>query len=481
MLFNSFNFWVIFPLIFAVYWIVPSKYQIVKKFVLIAVSYLLYLNWKPVYALILFFITGVTFAGGKILQNETDTERKRRKLICILGAVLTLLPLAIFKYYNFVNESCIQLLEACGIHFMLPGLNWAVPIGISFYTFQALGYMWDVYYGKIKAENCFTDYVLFCSFFPQTASGPISRYSELMPQIKTPHPFNYKQGVDGLKILLWGVFLKVVIADRLGIYVNTVYSNYIHYSGLNCLVASIFYTIQIYCDFAGYSLMAVGIGKCLGFDLVNNFRRPYFATSITDFWKRWHISLTRWLTAYVYIPLGGNRCSKFRQYCNIMVTFLVSGIWHGANWTFVLWGIVHGLLQCVEKILGIAPKGKYYELIESKKWLKPIRIVVTFFLIAFAWIFFRMPTVDDAFGVIAKIMTNQSGMFQFIDNTIPVFLSLALLVGSELTEEYLYKDNRHGLLDNKYTIVRWALYVSLLTLILMYGVLDSTQFIYVSF
>lgn len=244
----------------------------------------------------LFGVTLVTYFGGVILQLRDENEelrvRNRKKLVWLF-ALLGLLPLLIFKYYNFLNTSISEALSSIGLQFNLPGLNWAIPVGISFFTFQAVGYMLDVYHGRIKAEKNLLDYVLFVSFFPQVTSGPISTAEELMPQIKATHKFDYKQGVQGLKWLLWGMFIKLVVADRLGMFVDTIYNNYIHYNGTACFAASIFYTIQIYCDFAGYSLMAIGIAATLGFDLINNFKRPYFATSITDFWKRWHISLTR--------------------------------------------------------------------------------------------------------------------------------------------------------------------------------------------
>lgn len=373
-----------------------------------------------------------------------------------------------------------SLLETAGLHFALPGLNWAVPVGISFFTFQAVGYLLDVYHGRIETEKNFCDYALFVSFFPQVTSGPISTAKDLMPQFKSPHTFKYEQGVEGLRMLLWGMFLKCMVADRLGLYVDTVYSNYEHFSGLNCFLASVFYTIQIYGDFAGYSLMAVGIAKTIGFDLINNFNRPYFATSITEFWKRWHISLTRWLTTHVYINLGGNRCSKVRQYLNIMITFLVSGLWHGANWTFVIWGAIHGVLQVAEKALGIAPKGENYKKIESLKWLKPLRIAFTFLLVSFAWIFFRMPTLADAWGVISQIFTDYSvqQIMQGASNSQKCYsiIAVALLFVFELFYELR--------LNSKWVKMKWMswfIYLIIMTMILSIGVLDAGQFIYVSF
>ena len=230
-------------------------------------------------------------------------------------------------------------------------MHWAVPIGISFFSFQAYGYLADVYYRRTDCERNLRDYALFISFFPQIASGPISKAKDLLPQIKSLKTFDADKATQGLKLLLWGLFLKVVLADRLGLYVDSIYDNYTYQTGFSLFVASLCYSLQIYGDFAGYSLMAIGVAKVLGFDLINNFNRPYFATSITDFWHRWHISLSIWLRDYVYIPLGGSRCSKLRTYWNIFATFLVSGIWHGANWTFIIWGIIHGVAQIAEKAL----------------------------------------------------------------------------------------------------------------------------------
>lgn len=385
-----------------------------------------------------------------------------------------LLPLLVFKYYNFINDSISSGLAQIGLHFALSGLNWAIPVGISFFTFQAVGYFLDVYHGRIRAEKNFLDYMLFVSFFPQVISGPISKADELLPQIKTPHKFDYEQGKQGLKWLLWGMFIKLVIADRLGMFVDTVYGNYIHYNGTTCFVASIFYTLQIYFDFAGYSLMAIGIAATLGFNLVNNFRRPYLAVSVTDFWKRWHISLTRWLTQQVYIPLGGSRCSKARCYLNILITFLVSGIWHGANWTFIFWGLIHGVLQIVEKSLG------WQKYDGHNGFVKAERICLTFLLVSFAWIFFRMPTIGDAFGVIGKMFTD-FGMpaLSELGTTVIVVLviALAIMAFKELREEFFA--SKFAIVDTK--AFRWSGYVALFCMILMFGILDGGQFIYVSF
>lgn len=468
MAFNSFQFWFLFPFIFVLYWAIPAKWNIWRKVWLLEVSYLLYMNWKPSFAIILLGVTLITYWGGILFDGG-----KKKRLIWPI-TLLGILPLLVFKYYNFLNDSISAGFASVGLEFTLPGLNWAIPVGISFFTFQAVGYMLDVYHGRVKAEKNLLDYLLFVSFFPQVMSGPISKADELLPQIKAAHKFDYEQGKQGLKYLLWGMFIKLVIADRLGLFVDTVYANYIHYSGSTCFIASIFYTLQIYCDFAGYSLMAIGLARTLGFNLINNFRRPYLAVSITDFWRRWHISLTRWLTQQVYIPLGGSRCSKARTYWNIFVTFLVSGIWHGANWTFIVWGVMHGIFQIIEKALG-------WQKYEGKNWcVKGIRIIVTLMLVNLAWVFFRMPNISDAYTMITRMITDV-GVPDLSDmgNTglIAAVISITILLFKDLRDEFFYR--RLSFLNTP--IARWTVYVLLFSMIISLGVLDGGQFIYGQF
>lgn len=297
-----------------------------------------------------------------------------------------------------------------------------------------------------------------------------------MPQIKNLRTyFDYNKAVEGLKMLLWGMFMKVVVADRVGLYVDTILPYYQNYSGLTCFTASVFYTIQIYADFAGYSLMAIGVGKVLGFELTENFRRPYFAVSVTDFWRRWHISLSTWLKDYVYIPLGGSRCSKIRNYWNILVTFLVSGIWHGANWTFIVWGIWHGLFQIIEKAIG-QQKCEY-------GWLgKTVKIIITFLLVNFAWIFFRMPTLSDAVGVMSNIFDFSQPLNIDVGSRhifLLMIIGTTILFVKDLTDEYM--PNKYKLFDSKCTVVRWTSYFMVIVLILLTGVFDAGQFIYANF
>jgi len=420
---------------------------------LLLVSYLLYLQWKPVYALILLGVTAVTYYAAIEVENS-----KHPKRILTAGVLVALLPLAFFKYFNFINDSISQALSIVGLNFHLAGLNWAVPIGISFFTFQALGYLWDVYYKRDKAEHDFLTYALFVSFFPSILSGPINKASLVIPQLKQLRPyFDYSKAVEGLKMLLWGMFMKVVVADRVALYVDTVLPSYENYTGLSCFVASTLYTIQIYADFAGYSLMAIGVGKVLGFELTENFHRPYFAVSVTDFWHRWHISLSTWLKDYIYIPMGGSRCSKLR------------------NWTFIVWGCIHGICQIVEKMLG-QQKCNY-------GWLgKSVKIVITFLLVNFAWIFFRMPTLADACGVIGRIFDPSLPMTVYIDlipNLPFTILGVGLLAMKDIRDEFM--SGRFLLMNNKSKFVRWLTYIVLLVLIMITGVFGADQFIYANF
>ena len=480
MIFNSFQFIWLFPIIFAVYYIVDwvvgekCKDSRIANLLLIAISYGLYMQWNPKYALVLLGVTAITYISARLIDKHDAFGRK--KYLIWTGTFLALLPLLVFKYTNFILDGISDLFGRVDS----VELNLIAPIGISFFTFQAVGYLFDVYYKRTTVEKNWWDYMLFVCFFPQILSGPISRASEFLPQIKAKRVFVYSQAVDGLKWLLWGMFMKTVLADRVGIYVDTIFDNYQHLSGLSCIIGALLYSFQIYGDFAGYSFMAVGVGKLMGFDLINNFNRPYLACSITEFWKRWHISLTRWLTYNVYVPLGGNRCSKGRQYLNILITFLVSGIWHGANWTFVIWGGAHGMLQIVEKGLGLDPKG-HFASTRQMRLLAPIRIVVTFILVSFVWIFFRMPSLSDAWGYILQIFTGGFSSMATITPSALIFIVMALLIviTKDLMDEYLPR--QYTIFHNNYAVVRWVGYVGILTLITLCGVFDAGSFIYVNF
>lgn len=471
MIYNSFNFIVIFPLLFLLYYAIPAKYPKARNAYLLIVSYLLYIQWKPSCTLVLLGVTLVTY-GAALMIGKT----RHPKRMLTLGVVLALLPLAGFKYFDFVNESIRGVLSSCGVDYHLAGLNWAIPVGISFFTFQALGYLFDVYYKRIEAERDFFTYALFISFFPSILSGPINKASLVIPQLKTLRRyFDYAKAVEGLKMLLWGMFMKVVVADRVALYVDTVFPHYSDFSGSTCFIASILYTIQIYADFGGYSLMAIGVGKILGFELTENFRRPYFSYSITDFWRRWHISLSTWLKDYVYIPMGGSRCSKARNYWNIFVTFLVSGIWHGANWTFVAWGVLHGLFQIVEKMTG-------QNTCHYGAFGKGVKILVTFLLVNFLWIFFRSSSIGDAWGMISLIFSRSFFSDMFLSSpptSVLIVLSVIILLLKDLRDEFFPK--RLPLMNSSHVVVRWCTYVMLIFTILLTGVFNSDQFIYANF
>lgn len=478
MLFNTFDFLWMFLLIFLVYYACigwKGKYSAhLGNAFLILVSYGLYIKWKPVYALVLLWVTLITFIATKQIESRRNKKVGGAKLLFVLALLLSFAPLFFFKYYNFVNDSLSDALGLVGLSTGLPGINWIMPLGISFFTLQAVGYLTDVYQGKIAAEQNWWYYMLFVSFFPQIASGPISKATDLLPQIKKDRKFDYAQCVEGLRWLLWGMFMKVVMADRVGILVNTIYDNYTHQSGFSLLIGSILYSFQIYGDFAGYSFMALGVGKLMGFNLINNFNRPYLSQSVTEFWHRWHISLSTWLKDYIYIPLGGSRCGKAQNYWNIFVTFFVSGIWHGANWTFLVWGALHGFFQIVEKMMGLHKKN-------SRGIVRLTRIMITFLVVNFAWIFFRMPTFADATNVVSKIFCDGELEFSTVTPSmlLMIFLSVAMVVVKDITDEFL-PGNRQ-LVTHQYTIIRWGVYVLLAFMILSCGVFDASQFIYVSF
>ena len=480
MVFNSFQFIWLFPIIFIGYYLLsyllaknnPKRQHKVSNALLLIISYGLYAQTNMAYTLILVGVTLITYLFALLIERSRRDRRKKYLIVC--GTSLALLPLLVFKYYNFIITTSNLFLASINFSTKLPGLNWAIPLGISFFTFQAVGYLMDVYYQRIKAEHNWWDYMLFVSFFPQIMSGPISKAKDLLPQIKSIRQFDTTMATQGLKWFVWGLFLKVMMADRLGMYVDQVLNNYMYNSGTSCLLATIYYSFQIYGDFAGYSFMAMGVGKLMGFNLINNFQRPYLSTSITDFWRRWHISLSTWLKDYVYIPLGGSRCSRAKNYWNIFVTFLVSGIWHGANWTFIFWGILHGIFQIIEKMMG------WQKCTTNNKFVHFSHILFTFILVTIAWIFFRQPSITDAFGVIERILTEHGTLFKPSNKDV-VFslLSIGIVVYVDLTREFNYK--HFVKLIQAPIAVRWCMYYALLLLILLCGIFDSSQFIYVSF
>jgi len=473
MLFNSFEFLLFFPIVAILYYLTTPKYRWV--FLLVA-SYYFYMNWQPIYAILIFTSTLVTYLCA--LKIDSTLVQSRKKAYLTASLIINLGILFLFKYYNFFNDSIFGLLNDWGIRMTLPNFDLLLPVGISFYTFQAVGYTIDVYRGDIKSEKHFGIYALFVSFFPQLVAGPIERAVNLLPQFKETKIFNYQQAVQGIKLMIWGYFMKIVVADRLAIYVNSVYGVPEYHSAITLIIATIFFAFQIYCDFAGYSNIAIGCAKIMGFDLMTNFRRPYFAQSCAEFWSRWHISLSTWFKDYVYIPLGGNRVGTSKNYRNILITFLVSGLWHGANWTYVIWGGLNGFYQVIFKILGISPKrkkeGGRFNLVYIGN------LLLTFILISFSWIFFRANSFSDAIIVIERMVTAPGGLF--IGEKSSFAYSLFAIIVLMLKDAYdeFYPDG-NLFFTSKVRTIRYLSYSIIIVIILLLGVFDGGQFIYFQF
>ena len=386
MLFNSLNFIIFLAIVVVIYYLLPKNTW--RKVFLLGASYYFYACFNVAMLAILLFETVIAYCYG--------LKCNKSKGMLALTIVLLLLPLLCFKYLNFMMGTIGDVLSLANVTMQMPSFELLLPIGISFYTFMAVGYEVDVYKGKIEAEKNLLDFALFIGFFPQIASGPIGRAGQLIPQLKHKHPLLYRNITAGAKIMLWGFFMKLVVGDRAGIYVDTVFGNYMHHNGTSLLLATFMYTIQIYCDFAGYSLIAIGAARMMGIELMENFRRPYFAPSVADFWRKWHISLSTWFRDYVYFPCGGSRCSKLLNYRNLMITFLVSGLWHGAAYNFLLWGGYHAVNQIVSKVLQ-PTKDKVRHLLhigDASLVRKVWDICLTFCLIAYGWMLFYAPDMQ---------------------------------------------------------------------------------------
>jgi D-alanyl-lipoteichoic acid acyltransferase DltB (MBOAT superfamily) len=414
----------------------------------------------------------------------TDPSNKRRRQLYLSASLgVNLGTLAIFKYFNFFNASAASLFGAVGIPYQISPLEVLLPVGISFYTFQSMAYTIDVYRG-LKPEKHAGMFATYVAFFPQLVAGPIERAGHLLPQFREKHFFDYQRTVEGLQWILWGVFKKMVIADRLAIYVNSIYNNLEEFTGLPLIIATVFFAFQIYCDFSGYSDIAIGTAHILGFRLMENFRQPYLATSLRDFWRRWHISLSTWFKDYLYIPLGGSRVSFSRNLINLMIVFVISGLWHGANWTFVIWGALHGLYIIVETILARRSR-------VSVKLPKLASGLLVFGFVCFAWIFFRANSLDDAVYVLQNLFDFSSGTRRVtvpFGNTLLTprmeFVVSCLLIGFLLLVDW--GCSRVGLLEllrRRALAVRWAVYYALagaIILSLFYTGLSQT-FIYFQF
>ena len=486
MLFNSFDFIVFFPIVVFIFFIIPQKFRSIW---LLISSYYFYMSWNPKYALLIAASTIITFASGLLLDSVSSIKGKG--IIVGLSFASNLGILLVFKYANFVITTVADIMEILGVGTIDRRLDILLPVGISFYTFQALGYTVDVYRGKITAEKNLINYALFVSFFPQLVAGPIERSGNLLKQIRNIEGikvFNYERIKDGLILMLWGLFQKLVIADRVSILVNNVYNNYQSYGFMELCVASVLFAFQIYCDFGGYTNIAIGAAKVMGFELMNNFRQPYLATDIKDFWRRWHISLTTWFTDYLYIPLGGNRKGIIRKYINILIVFGVSGLWHGASWNYVVWGLIHAILQIVGDMKRLLVKHVGITCGEDSLSKRIRHIVLTFILVDFAWIFFAADSVQMAVGVIKQmcIKFNTSSIFELgldRNNWKILLFSLAILI----TIDVIHEQNMsvRAIINRQEIWAKAVVYNILLWMVILFGVYgfgyDTSQFIYFQF
>ncbi|MEM6718244.1 MAG: MBOAT family O-acyltransferase [Bacteroidota bacterium] len=427
------------------------------------------------------------FIGKQLYKTEA---KKKRKLLLYGSLFVNLGFLMYFKYFNFFIESFVDAFNLFGKELQIETLNIILPVGISFYTFQTLSYTIDIYKGKLKPTNDIIAFFTFVAFFPQLVAGPIERASHLLPQFFQKYTFNYAQVKSGITLMLWGLFKKMVIADRLALVVNETYNNVGSYSGIEFIIGTIFFAFQIYCDFSGYSDIAIGISRTMGFDLMKNFERPYFSKSITEFWRRWHISLSTWFRDYVYIPLGGSRNGKYRTYFNLFMVFFISGIWHGAAMTFVIWGAIHGIIIVLEKATGKFRKKAFasMNLTKDNVFGKVFFITITFIIVCFAWIFFRANSLSDSMVIIDQIFSFGSSGKSIVSeiglNQVEFYASLGLIIFM-LSFEWSHKKwNLSTLLQQQNTLVRWSVYtISAIAIIILgvYGSFNESEFIYFQF
>ncbi len=480
MLFNSLEFIIFFPIVVAVYFAINPKYRWI---LLLFASYYFYMCWNYKYIVLIIFSTIVDYIAARAMYTA---QKKSLKQLYLIGSLVSNLGLLFFfKYFNFFGENINLIFDKFNIFHQVPVYDILLPVGISFYTFQTLSYTIDVYRGSRAPEYHFGKFALYVAFFPQLVAGPIERSSRLLPQFHKVFTFDYERVKHGIILMTWGFFKKVVIADRLSEYVNLVYNNPHDYGGFQDLIATFFFGAQIYCDFSGYSDIAIGSALILGYNLMTNFRRPYLSTSIREFWGRWHISLSTWFRDYLYIPLGGNRVVKWRWYYNLFITFLISGLWHGANWTFVVWGALHGFYL----VLGIITFNNRAVLAEKLGLNKlmglhhMLNLTWTFVLVYFAWIFFRANSISDAFLIIQNIGNFGTydlsvQLFHFKSDFYLAFALIGILIVVEILEE---KYNLAKKLSIQSRWTKWTLFIIVVTLILTLGKWDESDFLYFQF
>ena len=479
MLFNSLQFAVFFPVVATAFFLLSQRWRV--HWLLFA-SCVFYMAFIPAYILILLLTILIDYFAGIYIERS---EGSRRKLLLWISVLSTCTVLFIFKYFGFFTGSFVGLADLLGSHLSRPVIHIILPIGLSFHTFQSLSYVIEVYYGRQKSETNFIVYATYVMFFPQLVAGPIERPQNLLHQFREVHDFDYAHVTAGLKRMAWGFFKKVVIADRLSLYVNDVYAAPRHFNGLQLTIATIFFAYQIYCDFSGYSDIAIGAAQVLGFELMENFRTPYYSKSITEFWRRWHISLSTWFKDYVYIPLGGNRVAKSRHIANLLITFVLSGLWHGANWTFVAWGGLNG----VYLVTGWLTKGwrdRFFGLlgITPESWLRESSMwLTTYLLTCIAWVIFRAQNMADASYVFTHLFwgwdLHSIATEQFLMRQFPIALaSIAVLEIGQRWEQLISIPSYLGRMQIG---IRWALYAGFVMAVIMFGVYRKAQFIYFQF
>ena len=487
MLFNSVNFIVFFPIVVLAYFILPRK---IRYIWLLVASYYFYMSWNAKYAVLILATTVITYFSGLLIEKYGS-----KKWIVAASILTNLGALFYFKYFNFAISIMQQCLGRANIQLNISEFDIILPVGISFYTFQALSYTIDVYRKDTKAEHNFLRYALFVSFFPQLVAGPIERSKDLLKQLKVDRAFEFDRFRNGIAMMIWGYFLKIVLADRIAVFVDKVYGDIDTYAGMYLVVASVFFGIQIYCDFYGYSSIAKGAACVLGIDLTENFDVPYLAVSVSEFWRRWHVSLMTWFRDYLYIPLGGSRKGKLRKYMNEMIVFLLSGLWHGASLSFVVWGGLNGLYQVVGEILEpIRLKAiKIFHLQRESFAHRLVRTIFTFILVDFTWIFFRAGRLGYSIEVI-KSMVSVHNPWIFFDESIYdcgldhkyfllVLVCLMILVFADICK-YKGIKIRHFVFKQDYWF-RWAFFALSIVLISLFGVwgpeYNETNFIYFQF
>ena len=478
MLFNSLSYAIFLPIVFFLYWIFPSKYRWV---LLLIASYWFYMGWNPQYVFLIFITTLVSYTSGIIIYRSNSKAIKKCTLVCSFMTCFGIL--FIFKYLNFFSHSVSVLLKAINLCITPITTNLLLPVGISFYTFQTVSYIIDIYKGEAEPEYHFGKYAVFVSFFPQLVAGPIERTNDLLPQIKNMPTFSYSQATYGIKLMTWGFFKKMVVADTISMYTLKVFESPRDYHGFALLLSSFLFSFQIYCDFSGYSDIAVGTAKLFGVNLTKNFKSPYFSQSITDFWRRWHISLSTWFRDYVYIPMGGNRKGIVRRHINIIVTFLLSGLWHGADWKFVLWGGAHGTCQILESIV------QPYRSKKNTIFLRMVRISITFVICTVAWALFASKSLNDACFIVMNSLNGIANPYIYLINgfkelgigKIPAFticFSILLLVIFDCVS---LKKDCISIVSDLPPIKRHVIYISLLLLIIFFKASTPAEFVYFQF